>query len=127
MISRRGILGSTAAALSMLGTTLARVGSAATARGDSGASALKGKIIFKGDKRYEAYRQAAVWNARKPNRFPEAIVMAESVEDVVAAVRLAKERDWKVGTRSGGHGWVASHMRENAILINISRHYCPNV
>jgi hypothetical protein len=85
------------------------------------AGALKGRIYFRGEGRYEAYRQAGVWNARKPNRFPEAIVMAQDEQDVIAAVRLAKQRGWQVGTRSGGHSWVGSHTRDNAILINLAR------
>src|SRR5262245_24836359 len=48
------------------------------------------RIVYKGSARYEAFRQSAVWNARKPERYPEAIVMAESVDDVIAAVKLAK-------------------------------------
>ena len=85
------------------------------------ADALKGKIYYKTDSGYEIYRRGAVWNARKPNRFPNAIVLAESDQDVVAAVKLAKERGWQVGTRSGGHSFTASHTRDNALLLNISK------
>jgi hypothetical protein len=40
-------------------------------------------------------------NARKPNRVPNAIVLAEDVKDVIAAVKPAKARGWQVSTRSG--------------------------
>lgn len=82
---------------------------------------MAGKISYQGDPRYEAYRQAASWNARKPNRFPKAIVLAENETDVVAAVKLAKEREWQVSARSGGHSWSASHTRDNAVQVNLSR------
>ena len=83
---------------------------------------LTGKIFYKdGGELYEIQRRGAVWNARKPNRFPNAIVLAESVDDVVAGVKLAKERNWQVGTRSGGHSFTASHTRDNSVLINISK------
>jgi FAD/FMN-containing dehydrogenase len=66
-------------------------------------------------------RQAATWNARKPNRFPEAIVLAESERDVVAAVKLAKERGWQVSARSGGHSWSASHTRDHSVQVNLAK------
>jgi hypothetical protein len=85
------------------------------------ADTFVGKIYYKGDSGYEIYRRVGVWNARKPNRFPNAIALAENVNDVIAAVKLAKQRGWQVGTRSGGHSWTASHTRDNAIQINLSR------
>ena len=81
----------------------------------------KGKIYYKGDSGYEVYRRGATWNARKPNRFPSAIVLAEDVNDVIAAVKIAKERGWQVSARSGGHSFTGSHTRDNAVLINVSR------
>ena len=82
---------------------------------------LDGRIYYKGDSSYEIQRRGAVWNARKPNRFPNAIVLAESVDDVIAAVKLAKQRGWQVGTRSGGHSFTGSHTRDNSLLINLTR------
>jgi hypothetical protein len=87
----------------------------------AGADALAGKVHFKADSRYEALRQAASWNARKPNRYPNAIVLAESEADVIAAVKLAGERGWQVTARSGGHSWSGSHTRDGALQINLAR------
>jgi len=70
---------------------------------------------------YEEARQAAVWNGYKPPRYPEAIVLATSVDDVVEAVRYARAHDLKVKARSGGHSWTASSVREGALLIDLSR------
>ena len=126
MITRRRLLG--------LGTAVGAAASAAKAfaarlphlgwiapQVKKSAETLAGKIYYKGDSGYEIYRRGSVWNARKPNRFPNAIALAENVNDVIAAVKLAKQRGWQVGTRSGGHSWTASHTRDNAILINLSR------
>jgi hypothetical protein len=84
-------------------------------------AALKGKIYLKGDADYEAVRQAGVWNARKPDRYPAAIVLAETDKDVIQAVRLARQNGWKVGTRSGGHSFAGTHTRDGAILINLAK------
>ncbi len=47
--------------------------------------------------------------------------MAESVDDIVAGVKLAKAKGWQVGVRSGGHSWAAQHTRDKAILINLAK------
>jgi hypothetical protein len=127
MITRRRLLqwstaiGAVASAAKAFAARLPRLGSIA-AQVKAPAADLAGKIYYKGDSAsYEIQRNGAIWNARKPNRFPSAIVLAENVNDVIAAVKLAKQRGWQVGTRSGGHSWTASHTRDNAVLINISK------
>jgi FAD/FMN-containing dehydrogenase len=84
-------------------------------------SRLAGKIFLKGDDKYEALRQAATWNARKPNRFPTAIVLPRDETDVVAAVKLAKARGWQVTSRSGGHSFTGSHTRDGALQVNLAQ------
>ncbi|HEX3803895.1 MAG TPA: FAD-binding oxidoreductase [Solirubrobacteraceae bacterium] len=78
-----------------------------------------GEVLSRGDDSYEQARQAAAWNARKPERFPEVIVKAASVGDVVNAVRMAKERGLKVKARAGGHAWTASAIR-SGLLVDLS-------
>lgn len=70
---------------------------------------------------YEAARRAALWNARLPDRFPDVIVQACDVNDVVAAVRLAKREGLRVGVRSGGHSWAGNHVRDGGMLLDVSR------
>ena len=48
-------------------------------------------------------------------------MLAENEKDVIAAVKLAKQRGWQVTTRSGGHSFTGSHNRDNALMINISK------
>ncbi|MFT4046785.1 MAG: FAD-binding oxidoreductase [Solimonas sp.] len=79
------------------------------------------KLLRRGRQAYEAARRAAVWRANKPPRFPEAIVLAENQDDVVAAVRLARREGLKVTVRSGGHSWNSPHVRDGALLIDVSR------
>lgn len=82
---------------------------------------FKGRLFRRGEPGYEDARGAAVWRANKPDRFPEAIVVAESDMDVQAAVRLAEAENLKIGVRSGGHSWVSPHIRDGSLLIDLSR------
>ena len=78
-------------------------------------------FLRRGEPGYEAARLDSVWNARIADRFPDVIAQAEREEDVVAALALARDRDMKVGIRSGGHSWAGSHLREGGMLLDLSR------
>jgi FAD/FMN-containing dehydrogenase len=78
-------------------------------------------MLARGEDGYEAARRDAVWNELKPDRYPEAIVLAESEQDVIDAVRYAAEQGLRVKARSGGHSWTASSVRDGALLVDLSR------
>ena len=82
---------------------------------------LNSLVLERGGSRYEAVRRAAVANGRTPDRYPAAIVLARSEEDVVMAVRLARQRGLRLSVRSGGHSWAGSHLREDGLLIDLSQ------
>jgi FAD/FMN-containing dehydrogenase len=87
-----------------------------------GLAAGPGSILLeRDDDAYERARRDAVWNEFKPDRYPEAIVLAASQDDVVDAVAYAREHGLKVKARSGGHSWTASSVREGALLIDLSQ------
>jgi FAD/FMN-containing dehydrogenase len=88
---------------------------------DAPTAELRGRAFRRGEEGYEEARRAAVWNARTPPRYPDLIIQAEGEEDVVAAVRLAREEGMKVGVRSGGHSWAGSHVRDGGLLLDASR------
>jgi FAD/FMN-containing dehydrogenase len=69
---------------------------------------------------YEQARVGAVFNARKPSRYPAAVLLAEDEDDVVAGVQLARDRGWTVSVRSGGHSWAAWSVRDDALLIDLA-------
>ncbi len=54
---------------------------------------------------YEQARLDAVWNARKPDRYPDLIVIAEHESDVVKAVGLAKADCGSASAPVGTAGW----------------------
>jgi FAD/FMN-containing dehydrogenase len=78
-------------------------------------------LLSRGDAGYEDARLDAIWNGRKPDRFPHAIGLAEDADDVVDAVRLAGERGWRIGVRSGGHSWSGNAIRDGGLLLDVSR------
>lgn len=74
----------------------------------------------RGSAGYEGARSAALWRTNVPARFPDGIVAAESINDVVAAVRAAKAAGQRIGVRSGGHSWSGNHIRDGGVLIDVS-------
>jgi FAD/FMN-containing dehydrogenase len=82
---------------------------------------LDAVLIRRGDPGYEQARLDAVWNARKPDRFPDAILLARGDDDVAAGVRWAAGRGLPVSVRSGGHSWVGNGIRDGGLLIDLSR------
>jgi len=83
------------------------------------ADRLAGRLFLRGEPGYEQARTGRVFNARRPDRFPAAVLLATGDDDVVAGVRLAAERGWPVSVRSGGHSWAAWSLRDGALLIDL--------
>lgn len=80
---------------------------------------MAGRYIFRGDDDYERARAQTVWNARTPQRYPDVVVQAADVDDVVDAIRYARERGLTVGVRSGGHSWAGNHVRDGGMLLDV--------
>jgi FAD/FMN-containing dehydrogenase len=80
-----------------------------------------GRHFFRGDDGYEPARRGSVWNQRVPERYPEVIVQAVDADDIVAAIRYAKANGHQVSIRSGGHSWAANHLRDGAVMLDVSR------
>ncbi|MEZ5498647.1 MAG: FAD-binding oxidoreductase [Steroidobacteraceae bacterium] len=81
---------------------------------------LGGRIVLRNDADYETWRASMVWHWSKPQRFPEAIVQARSVDDVQAAVRYAARNARQVSLRSSGHNGSCVSLRDRAVLIDTS-------
>jgi FAD/FMN-containing dehydrogenase len=77
------------------------------------------RLIRRGAAGYEEARVGRVFNARRPERYPAAVLQAASEDDVVAGVRLARDEGWRVAVRSGGHSWAAWSVRDDALLIDL--------
>jgi FAD/FMN-containing dehydrogenase len=82
---------------------------------------MNGELIWRGEPGYEEARVGRVFNARRPERYPAAVLLAADEADVAAGVRLARDRRLRVSVRSGGHSWAAWSVRDEALLIDLGR------
>ena len=60
-------------------------------RRGGGRVSTTGRLVRRGEEGYEEARVGRVFNARRPDRFPAAVLEAVDADDVVAGVRLARE------------------------------------
>jgi FAD/FMN-containing dehydrogenase len=85
------------------------------------AETFTGRLVARDDPDYERLRRGAIWNARRPDRFPDLILLAADEADVAAGIRLAAANAMHVGIRSGGHSWIANGIRRGGLLIDLSQ------
>ncbi|KAG2413120.1 hypothetical protein HFD88_010679 [Aspergillus terreus] len=79
------------------------------------------KYTSRGQQDYEECRTAGVWNARIPHRYPEVIAYPEKDEDVQIIVQYAAKHGFTIATKSGGHSWSASFLRDGGVLIDMCK------
>jgi FAD/FMN-containing dehydrogenase len=80
---------------------------------------FKTKIYWKDQEGYEEARVGRVFNKRNIDRYPVAVFFPEDENDVVAAVQLAHENNYKIAIRAGGHSWAAWSVRDDGILLDL--------
>jgi len=76
-----------------------------------------GAVVTPGDESWDDARRA--WNLALDQR-PELVVQAEGVQDVVAAVRFAREQGLRVALQGTGHGGHGLDL-DGAILVKTER------
>ena len=78
-----------------------------------------GRLVRPSDPDWEEARVGRVFNGRRPDRQPDAVLIAASIDDVQRGVRLAARQGWTVAVRSGGHSWAAWSVRDGGLLIDL--------
>ena len=81
---------------------------------------VSGSVYPRGHPDYERSRQNTVWQALKPERYPDIIVDAHTEDDIVETLHYARAQGLPVAVRGSGHNYVASYLREGGILLNVS-------
>ena len=81
------------------------------------AATLRGRLVQSGDPDYDDAR--AVWNGMI-DRHPALIARCTSAADVQAAVNFARENDWVVSVRGGGHSAVGYGTCDDGIVIDLA-------
>jgi FAD/FMN-containing dehydrogenase len=77
-----------------------------------------GEIVLPDDPGYDQAR--AVWNGMA-DRLPALVVRPAGVDDVVSAVRFAREEELLVAVRCGGHSIPGLSTCDDGIVIDLSR------
>ena len=75
-----------------------------------------GQVLAPGDDGYDEAR--TVWNAMV-DRHPRFVVRCSDAADVAAALRYAREHDFEVGIRCGGHGIVGHAVPDDGLMLDL--------
>ena len=78
---------------------------------------LQGPLLAPGENGYDEAR--SVWNGMIDRR-PALIACCESVDDVIASVRFAKENGLITSVKGGGHGVAGKAVCEDGLMIDLS-------
>jgi FAD/FMN-containing dehydrogenase len=68
---------------------------------------------------FEEARVDRIFNRRLTSRRPAAVVRPTTEQEVVDAVRLARENGWRIAVRSGGHSWAQWSVRDDALVVDL--------
>lgn len=81
--------------------------------------ACHGTVTVAGDANFQEAIHGNLWNKLVPDRAPQIVVKADHEEDIIAAIKFARENKLKVVVRGGGHNWCQPTLRQGGLLIDI--------
>jgi hypothetical protein len=117
--NRRNFLSSLAALASL--PMLSKVRPALAAGANWVAEKFTGPAYFRGDEAYENKRRNLVWQAIKPERYPDRIYEINSEQDIVDALAEARAAQRRVSVVANGHSYAANGIRDDTMVLDISR------
>ena len=79
---------------------------------------VAGEVVAPGDQGYDEARRA--WDLAADQQ-PAVVVFAESIVDIVRAVRFASSQGLRIAPQSTGHGALPLEPLEDALLLRTSR------
>ncbi|MBY0423342.1 MAG: FAD-binding oxidoreductase [Parvularculaceae bacterium] len=85
------------------------------------APVVKGRFLARGAPEFARAVAASTFNASTPAERPAAYLEATCTEDVAAAIGWARREGLKVAVKSGGHSWSQNHLRDGAVVVDVSR------
>lgn len=80
----------------------------------------RGLVVTSEDSNFVELLHGNLWNRLIPDRAPEVLVRVKDEQDVVTAIRFAREHGLKVVVRGGGHNWCQPTLRHGGLLIDLS-------
>jgi FAD/FMN-containing dehydrogenase len=80
-------------------------------------SGFDGHVLTPGKPGYDSAR--SVWNGMIDHR-PALIFRCASIDDVVTAIRTARERDLEIGVRCGGHNVAGLAVPHGGLMIDLT-------
>jgi FAD/FMN-containing dehydrogenase len=83
----------------------------------TGLRGFEGEVILPGHDGYEASR--VVWNGMVDRR-PAAILRCATTEDVIAAVRFARESGMEIAVKCGGHSVLGLSVPNDGVMVDLS-------
>jgi FAD/FMN-containing dehydrogenase len=81
--------------------------------------ACKGPVTAAGAPNFQEAIHGDLWNQLIPDRAPQIVVKAADEQDIIAAIKFARENKLKVVVRGGGHNWCQPTLRHGGLLIDI--------
>jgi FAD/FMN-containing dehydrogenase len=76
-------------------------------------------VTAAGEPNFKERVYGGLWNRLVPDRAPQIVVRVADEEDVIAAIKFARENKVKVVVRGGGHNWCQPSLRKGGLLIDL--------